>query len=85
MHLVVLILVLLVSLAIGFILGQKGIPGMSITGNVVKNCIPQSDLDFFIDKANEFQEDYAKCVQDAWALQLTCKMAKVPPVVNATK
>jgi hypothetical protein len=69
-HYVSLVVLVLVGLAAGYFLGHKG-----TTGAVVKdaNCISQRDLEFFINQNNELREDYAGCVQEAWALQLNCK------------
>ena len=65
-HPAIFAILLIAAIAVGFVAGQKGI------GSGV-NCIPQQDLQYFINKANSFQEDYQKCVQDAWALHLICK------------
>lgn len=72
MNVVVLIVVLLVSAGIGFVLGQKGIPG--ITGNAIqKNCIPQKDFLYFLNKSNDLKAEYDKCVSDLWSLQFAIK------------
>jgi len=85
MHIVVLIVVILASLAIGFTAGQNGIPG--ITGMAAKNCIPQTDFQFFLDDANIVQADYKQCVADLWNLQLSYKMAsaKAQKATNSSK
>jgi len=71
LHVIVLIVIILASLAIGFTAGQKGI----FTGMAAKNCISQKDFQFFIDDANEVTSDYQQCVADLWNLQLSYKIA----------
>ena len=85
LHVIVLIVIILTSLALGFTAGQKGIPG--ITGMAAKNCISQQDFQFFLDNANSIQADYQQCVADLWNLQLTYKMAaaKAQKVGNSTE
>ncbi|MBN2420693.1 hypothetical protein JXB27_00260 [Candidatus Woesearchaeota archaeon] len=70
MHMVLLVVLLIAAVVAGFFAGKAN-AGTSSTGD--ENCIPQKDLQFFIDKANKADEDYAKCVQDAWTLHLLCK------------
>lgn len=69
-HVVLFVLVLVIALVAGYLAGQASI-GSSIFDK--ENCIPQNDLQFFMDKANQNYEDYAGCVSDAWTLQLACK------------
>jgi hypothetical protein len=57
---------------VGFYAGDRGIPGIN-----VKNCIPQKDFQYFLDKANIVQGEYQKCVADMWNLQLMYKMSSV--------
>ena len=72
-HYALLALIIILSLAVGFVAGTKGIPG--ITGKIMgQNTIPQSEFNYFLDKYNKLQDDYAGCVKDAWTLQLACKL-----------
>jgi len=71
LHLVVFLIVVIASLAIGYAAGQYGIPG--ITGSAVKNCIPQKDFQYFLDDANVVRAEYDKCVSDLWSLQFAIK------------
>jgi len=45
----VLLVIILVSLFVGYITAQQGL----ITGKAALNCIPQNDFQFFLDEANE--------------------------------
>lgn len=69
LHMAVLVAIVIVSLAVGYVIGTKGV----ITGSATKGAIPASEFQYFLDKYNLLQEDYAGCVKDAWALQLACK------------
>jgi len=72
---VLLVVIVAISLAIGFGFGQKG----DITGNVVgPNCIPEDELQYFIDLGNSFRNDYYECVQEAWALKFSCNPSLTP-------
>ncbi len=80
---IVLAVLLIVAIAVGYVVGSKGV----ITGKSVGACIPQKDFQFFIDKSNIVQADYQKCVSDLWALQFTYRQqtGAVPSKVNITK
>ncbi len=72
LHAVVLLVIILASLAVGFVAGKQGLFGNNVAAN---NCIPQTDFQFFLDDANEVKADYQQCVADLWNLQLSYKMA----------
>lgn len=74
----VLIAIILASMAAGYVLAQK----TSVTGNAVvdKNCIPLSDLNYFINQSNIFQNAYYKCEEDLWALNFAYKQATVKEI-----
>ncbi len=72
LHVIVLIIIILASIAVGLTAGQKGILG--ITGMAARNCISQQDFQFFLDDANLVREQYKECVSDLWNLQLSYKM-----------
>jgi hypothetical protein len=67
------IVVLLLAAVIGFVVGQYGLVNLK-TKLSSNDCINKTEMQFFIDETNKAQEDYAKCVKDAWNLQLLCKM-----------
>lgn len=73
----VLIAVILASMAAGYVLAQK----TAITGKAVQeNCIPQSDLQYFINQSNIFQNAYYKCEEDLWTLNFAYKQATVKQI-----
>jgi hypothetical protein len=49
-----------------------------------QNCVPEKDLQYFIDLSNEFQGSYASCLKDNWALKMLCDQ-QTAQVSNTTK
>ena len=93
MHVAVLILVIVASIAAGYAASSfiknpiQVNQNMTITFNSPNtNCIPQADLDFFINQSNQFQDYYKQCVADAWQLkmQYSQQLAKLNNQIAAT-
>lgn len=68
MNVFVLILIVLASIAVGY-----GISYKFGSNGVIKGAIPPGDFQFFLDKYNTLNDNYQKCVADAWNIQLLCK------------